>query len=82
MRYAIIVTLLGFVLSVADAEEKLERQEVQVSPEVAKRCKQEGGCVLISRRQLEQVFNDNLQEGFLRGLQEGLQQARRRGGAI
>lgn len=41
MRYAVIIILLGFCLFRADAQDQPAKEEVQVSEEVAKRCKEQ-----------------------------------------
>lgn len=54
------------------------RPEVQVTPEVAEQCEREGGCALVTKRFLQRLVNNAqqsaLQEGFHRGLAEGIQQ--------
>lgn len=78
MRYAVIIIMLGFCLFRADAQDQPSKQEVQVSEEVAKRCKEEGGCILISQRRFEYFLNKAMREAFLMGVKHGTEQACRR----
>jgi len=62
---AIIIAILASISAMAQ-----EKDDVQVSPSTAARCKAEGGCVLVSRK----VMNELLQDAYTRGAQDAVKQ--------
>ncbi|WP_294768643.1 hypothetical protein [uncultured Rhodoferax sp.] len=55
-----VLVLSAIVALSATAQEK---DDVQVSPATAERCKGEGGCVLVSRKVMEELLQDAYKEG-------------------
>lgn len=60
------ITLLIASVLVACAAMAQEKDDVQVSPATAARCKGEGGCVLVSRK----VMDALLQDAYTKGVED------------
>lgn len=60
------ITLLIASVLVACAAMAQEKDDVQVSPATAARCKGEGGCVLVSRK----VMDALLQDAYTKGIED------------
>jgi len=59
MKHAFLLAAILALPAIAQ-----ETGDVQVSPETAARCKAEGGCVLISRKVMEELLQDSYKEGI------------------
>jgi hypothetical protein len=59
MKHAILLAAILALPAIAQ-----EKDDVQVSPATAARCKAEGGCVLVSRKVMDELLQDAYREGI------------------
>lgn len=69
----LIATSLLLPASVPMRPQTEPEPEIRVSPAVAERCQQEGGCQLVSQLYLTNLVNHALQDGFRQGVTQACQ---------
>lgn len=83
MLKSVAIAALAMSMAVAAQDQNAGRTEIQVTPDIARKCDEEGGCRLLSLRAFASMVNraqqEALQEGFRQGFKQGTEQACRRG---